>query len=225
MTGLSRRIIPCLDVRGGLVVKGRQFRHHEVVGHPVELARRYARQGADELVFYDITASGEGRSVDRQWVRDIARELDIPFCVAGGLSDVRAVQDVLSLGADKVSVNSPALLRPELISELVSEFGQQCVVVGVDSYEVRPGVYQVYQLTGSESATRPAGWNTADWVQEAVSRGAGEIVLNCMNQDGMRQGYDVRQLAAIRRLCPVPLIASGGPGQPHISWRLSGKPR
>lgn len=210
-SALTRRIIPCLDVKGGVVVKGVQFRDHEAVGHPVELARRYAAAGADELVFYDITASSDGRTVDQTWISEIARELDIPFCVAGGLRSVEQVRDVLRRGADKVSVNSPALQRPELIGELVAEFGQQCVVVGIDSWE-DAGTYRVYAFTGDERRTQVTPWTTAEWVQEVVSRGAGEIVLNCMNRDGVRQGYDVAQLAALRPLCPVPLIASGGAG-------------
>ena len=212
VSDLTRRIIPCLDVKGGQVVKGVQFRAHEVVGDPVALARRYAAAGADELVFYDITASSDGRTVGKEWVSDIARVIDIPFCVAGGIRSVGQAREVLSRGADKISVNSPALERPELIEELVAEFGQQCVVVGVDSFQDEAGKYRVYQFTGDEARTRETGWETLDWVREAVRRGAGEIVLNCMNRDGVRQGYDVAQLAAVRAVCPVPLIASGGAG-------------
>lgn len=210
---LAKRIIPCLDVRDGKVVKGVQFRNHEIIGDIVPLAQRYAEAGADELVFYDITASSDGRVVDKSWVRRIAEVIDIPFCVAGGIKSVADAGKILEMGADKISVNSPALLRPELISELNHSFGQQCVVVGIDSFfDVVSGQYQVYQFTGDESRTQKTRWLTEDWVAQVQQRGAGEIVLNCMNQDGVRQGYDLAQLKRIRQHCQVPLIASGGAG-------------
>ncbi|WP_261664971.1 imidazole glycerol phosphate synthase subunit HisF [Deinococcus sp. Marseille-Q6407] len=212
---LTRRIIPCLDVKDGQVVKGVRFRGHEVIGDPVVLARRYAQAGADELVFYDITASSDGRTVGKEWVSDIARVIDIPFCVAGGIRTPEQARAVLSRGADKISINSPALQRPDLIEELVAEFGQQCVVIGIDSFQDDAGRYRVYQFTGEETRTRQTGWDTLEWAQEVVWRGAGEIVLNCMNRDGVRQGYDVAQLRAVREVCPVPLIASGGAGAPE----------
>lgn len=210
---LAKRLIPCLDVRDGKVVKGVQFRNHEIIGDIVPLAQRYAESGADELVFYDITASSDGRVVDKSWVQRIAEVIDIPFCVAGGIKTVADAGKILEMGADKISVNSPALLRPELINELNHSFGQQCVVIGIDSFfDVTSGQYQVYQFTGDESRTRKTQWLTRDWVSEVLSRGAGEIVLNCMNQDGVRQGYDIAQLKSIREVCSVPLIASGGAG-------------
>lgn len=210
---LAKRIIPCLDVRDGKVVKGVQFRNHEIVGDIVPLAQRYAEAGADELVFYDITASSDGRVVDKSWVRRIAEVIDIPFCVAGGIKTTEDAARILEMGADKISVNSPALARPQLIEELNNQFGQQCVVIGIDSFfDVASGQYQVYQFTGDESRTRKTSWLTRDWVQQVQELGAGEIVLNCMNQDGVRQGYDLPQLKAIRQLCKVPLIASGGAG-------------
>lgn len=210
---LAKRLIPCLDVRDGKVVKGVQFRNHEIIGDIVPLAQRYAEAGADELVFYDITASSDGRVVDKSWVQRIAEVIDIPFCVAGGIKTVADAGKILEMGADKISVNSPALLRPELINELNHSFGQQCVVIGIDSFfDVTSGQYQVYQFTGDESRTRKTQWLTRDWVSEVLSRGAGEIVLNCMNQDGVRQGYDITQLKSIREVCSVPLIASGGAG-------------
>jgi cyclase len=210
---LAKRLIPCLDVRDGKVVKGVQFRNHEIVGDIVPLAQRYAQAGADELVFYDITASSDGRVVDKSWVQRIAEVIDIPFCVAGGIKTVADAGKILEMGADKISVNSPALLRPELINELNHSFGQQCVVIGIDSFfDVTSGQYQVYQFTGDESRTKKTQWLTRDWVSEVLSRGAGEIVLNCMNQDGVRQGYDIAQLKSIREVCSVPLIASGGAG-------------
>lgn len=210
---LAKRLIPCLDVRDGKVVKGVQFRNHEIIGDIVPLAQRYAQAGADELVFYDITASSDGRVVDKSWVQRIAEVIDIPFCVAGGIKSVDDAGKILEMGADKISVNSPALARPELISELNHIFGQQCVVVGIDSFfDVVSGQYQVYQFTGDESRTKKTQWLTRDWIDEVQQRGAGEIVLNCMNQDGVRQGYDIAQLKSIRDNCKVPLIASGGAG-------------
>jgi cyclase len=211
---LAKRLIPCLDVRDGVVVKGVQFRNHEVIGDIVPLAKRYAEEGADELVFYDITASSDGRVVDKSWVRRIAEVIDIPFCVAGGIKSVEDAGRILELGADKISVNSPAIARPELIQELNRAYGQQCVVVGIDSFfDQETGLYQVYQFTGDESRTAKTRWQTVDWVKEVQRLGAGEIVLNCMNQDGVRQGYDLAQLKLVRDACQVPLIASGGAGE------------
>lgn len=210
---LSKRIIPCLDVKDGVVVKGVQFRNHEVMGGIVDLARRYAAEGADELVFYDITASSDERVVDKSWVSRVAEVIDIPFCVAGGIKSVEDARQILEFGADKVSINSPALTDPTLITRLAERFGVQCVVVGIDSYfDAALGQYQVKQFTGDESRTRTTTWTTLEWVQEVQRRGAGEIVLNVMNQDGMRQGYDLEQLKLVRAVCKVPLIASGGAG-------------
>ena len=208
---LARRIIPCLDVRDGRVVKGVQFRNHEDVGDIVELAARYRDEGADELVFYDITASTDDREVSPDWIRRVSRELDIPFCVAGGIKTVEAAGARLAAGADKISVNSPALLNPDLITELNAAFGQQCVVVGIDTFE-EDGTYRVKSHTGDPGKTRETGRATLEWVREAIDRGAGEIVLNCMNRDGVRKGYDIAQLRAVRDVCTVPLIASGGAG-------------
>lgn len=210
---LSRRIIPCLDVRDGQVVKGVRFRDHVVMGEIVELALRYRDEGADELVFYDITASPEGRSVDRGWVEKVARVIDIPFCVAGGIRSVDEARAVLHAGADKISVNSPALERPALIDEVAAAFGVQCVVVGIDSLRDADGEWRVRQYTGDPSKTQALARKTMDWIVEAQQRGAGEIVLNCMGSDGVREGYDLDQLAAARVLCHVPLIASGGAGE------------
>lgn len=209
---LSRRIIPCLDVRDGRVVKGVRFRDHVVVGDIVELALRYRDEGADELVFYDITASPEGRSVDRAWVERVARGIDIPFCVAGGIRGVEDARAVLHAGADKISINSPALERPELVGELADAFGVQCVVVGIDSSRDEDGEWRVRQYSGDPSRMRDAARRTLDWIDEAQQRGAGEIVLNCMDSDGVRRGYDIEQLRAAREICRVPLVASGGAG-------------
>lgn len=189
-----------------------QFRNHRVVGDILELAERYCQEGADELVFYDITASPDGRTVDRSWVAGVAAVLDIPFCVAGGIKSVADAEDVLNKGADKISINSPALANPELITELARRFGSQCVVIGIDSREEH-GNYFVYQNTGDPDKTSPAQRLTLDWVIEVQDRGAGEIVLNCMNQDGVRNGYDIEQLQAMRRHCTIPLVASGGAGE------------
>ncbi len=209
---LSRRMIPCLDVRDGQVVKGVRFRDHVVMGDIVDLALRYRDAGADELVFYDITASPERRSVDRAWVEKVARVIDIPFCVAGGIRSVDDARAVLHAGADKISVNSPALERPELIDELAAAFGVQCVVVGIDSLRDADGEWRVRQYTGDPDKTLSLARRTLDWVVDAQLRGAGEIVLNCMGSDGVRGGYDLEQLIAARALCRVPLIASGGAG-------------
>jgi len=209
---LAKRLIPCLDVRDGHVVKGVNFRDHVVMGGIEELALRYRDEGADELVFYDITASPEGRSVDRGWVERVARMIDIPFCVAGGIRSVAEARAVLHAGADKISVNSPALERPELIHELADAFGVQCVVVGIDSLRDADGEWRVRQYSGDPDKTRALGKRTLDWVAQAQSLGAGEIVLNCMGSDGVRDGYDLEQLLAVRVVCEVPLVASGGAG-------------
>ena len=208
---LAKRIIPCLDVRDGQVVKGVRFRDHRIVGDILELAQRYRDEGADELVFYDITASPDGRSVDREWVRRVARLLDIPFCVAGGIRSIADGEAVLNAGAEKISINSPALENPALIDALARRFGSQCVVVGVDS-ETTAGGYRVHRYTGDPNRSGDSGRDTLAWVREAVDRGAGEIVLNCMSSDGVRRGYDLSQLMAVRQCCSVPLVASGGAG-------------
>lgn len=211
---LAYRIIPCLDVLAGRVVKGVRFRGHRDLGDVLELAMRYRDAGADELVLYDIAASPEERSVDAGWIARVSRELDIPFCVAGGIRDVESAEKVLHAGADKISVNTPALRNPDLVNILAERFGSQCVVVGVDS--IRDGDdWWVRSHTGAPESMRDPGRRTLDWVKEAQARGAGEIVLNCMDSDGVRDGYDVEQLRAVRELCRVPLVASGGAGKPE----------
>jgi cyclase len=211
---LTKRIIACLDVRDGRVVKGVQFRNHRDMGDIAGLARAYRDAGVDELVFYDITASSDNRTVDKSWVNRLARFLDIPFCVAGGIRTVDDARAILNDGADKISINSPALERPELITELAQAFGSQCVVVGIDSRRDEGGRYAVYQYTGDEKRTIAAKRDTLDWAREIAGRGAGEIVLNCMDKDGMRDGYDIAQLRAVRDVTHLPLIASGGAGAP-----------
>ena len=208
---LARRIIPCLDVKDGVVVKGVRFRNHEIVGDIVELAQRYRDEGADELVLYDITASSDGRTIDRSWIARITAILDIPFCVAGGIRTPEDAREILAQGADKISINSPALENPDLIDKLAQQFGSQCVVVGIDSLRMG-GEYRVHQFTGDVARTQITSRNTFDWAAEAARRGAGEIVLNCMDRDGMRDGYDIAQLRAVRDAVSVPLIASGGAG-------------
>ena len=210
-SNLARRIIPCLDVRDGQVVKGVQFRNHRVMGDIIELATRYSAEGADELVFYDITASPEGRSVDSEWVSGVAEVIDIPFCVAGGIRSVKDAREVLQRGADKISINTPAVQRPQLINELMDAFGSQCVVVGVDSV-LQGGLWVTRQMTGVPERMQQTGHATLDWISEAAHRGAGEIVLNCMGSDGTRQGFDIKQLKAARERLSIPLIASGGAG-------------
>lgn len=210
----ARRVIPCLDVKDGRVVKGVQFRDHRDAGDILEQAMRYRDEGADELVFYDISASAEGRTLEVEWVRRIAREIDIPFAVAGGVRSRDQAAACLEAGADKVSINSPAIERPELIDDLARDFGSQCVVLGVDSY-FDGQAYRVKQYTGSPQATRDSGLETLAWVREASSRGAGEIVLNCMRSDGMRTGYDVPHTLEVVEAVTVPVIASGGAGKPE----------
>lgn len=207
-----KRIIPCLDVKDGRVVKGVQFKNHRDLGDIVELALRYRDEGADELVFYDITASPEGRSVDVEWVKRVAQHLTIPFCVAGGIRSVETAETILHAGADKISVNTPALDDPELITRLAHRFGSQCVVVGIDSIMGDDG-WQIRSYTGDPSKMQSPNLATLDWVREVQERGAGEIVLNCMNNDGVRRGYDIEQLSAVRAICTIPLVSSGGAGE------------
>lgn len=207
----ARRIIPCLDVKGGRVVKGVRFEGHVDAGDPAALARRYCDEGADEIVIYDITASAEQRTIDYSWLERIARALDVPLCVAGGIRRVEQAIACLEHGADKVSINSPALERPDFIDELARIAGSQCVVLGVDSRRI-DGEWSVFQYTGDVSTTRRTRRRTLDWIVEAQERGAGEVVLNCMDQDGVRKGYDLEQLSAARARLTVPLVASGGAG-------------
>ena len=188
-----------------------------VVGAIEELALRYRDEGADELVFYDITASPRGRTVDRRWVERVGRLLDIPFCVAGGIRSVEDAESVLGAGAEKISINSPALADPTLIDSLARRFGSQCVVVGIDSQTRRETDtlrYEVWHNTGDPDRAGATARETLAWVREVIERGAGEIVLNCMASDGVRGGYDLAQLREVRAISQVPLIASGGAGNP-----------
>jgi cyclase len=210
----AARIIPCLDVADGRVVKGVRFRNHRDVGDVVDMAERYRDAGADELVFYDITASADRRHVDVRWIERIAQVIDIPFAVAGGITDVEIARSVLRAGADKISVNSPALIRPDLLTDLALAFGRQCVVLGIDSFRENDGRLSVKQFTGRPDAVEDARREMIGWASEAVTLGAGEIVLNCMDRDGVRDGYDIDQLSALVEAVDVPVVISGGAGTP-----------
>jgi len=210
---LAKRIIACLDVNNGVVVKGIKFQNHEVIGDIIPLAQRYANEGIDELVFYDITASTKNKLVDRSWIEHVAEVINIPFCVAGGIKSIEDAKNILSSGADKISINSSALIDPNLITKISERFGVQCMVVGIDSwFDKVKNSYMVHQYTGDISKTYQTVWKTSDWVKKVQEKGAGEIVLNMMNQDGLQTGYDLLQLSKIRKICKVPLIASGGAG-------------
>lgn len=209
---LTKRIIPCLDVKDGMVVKGIQFKNHHIMGDILDYAQYYRDAGADELVFYDITASSDKRLTPNKWIDEIARILDIPFCVAGGIRSIDDAKLILNSGADKISINTPALENPALITMLAKEFGSQCVVVGIDSCQINADYY-VYQYTGDPNKIKSANKRTMEWAAEVQQLGAGEIVLNCMNQDGIKNGYDIKQLSQVRNILNIPLIASGGAGQ------------
>lgn len=208
---LTKRIIPCLDIRNNQVVKGVKFRNHRVIGDALELASYYSASGADELVFYDITASADKRVVCPEWINKVAATINIPFTVAGGIRSNNQAKSILNAGADKISINSPALEQPDLIDELSRQYGNQCIVIGIDSQWI-DGDYYVYQYTGDEQKTLNSRRKTSEWIKEVQDRGAGEIVLNCMQSDGVCRGYDIQQLQYMRDLCQVPLVASGGAG-------------
>ncbi len=210
------KIVACLDVKDGVVVKGTQFKNHEIMGDIVALAKRYNEEGADEIVIYDITASTKNDLVDKSWIQKVAAVIDVPLCVAGGIRSIEDAQVVLDNGAQKISINSPALANPDLINELSETFGKSRVVVGIDSYyDQARDDYFVYALTGDPDTTLETEWRTEDWIKEVEKRGAGEIVLNMMNQDGVRSGYDLVQLAKFSALTSLPIVASGGAGAPE----------
>ena len=206
---LAKRIIPCLDVRNGKVVKGVNFQGVKDVGDPVECAIEYNKQGADELVFYDITASHEGRGVMLDVVRETAKQVFVPLCVGGGISTIEDFRDTLRAGADKVSVNSQALKNPQLISDAAEIFGSQCVVVGIDAKRNGKGGYTVTRNGGRIDT----GIELGAWVEEIQRRGAGEICLNSMDADGTRQGFDIEMLNFVCQRVNIPVIASGGCGK------------
>lgn len=204
---LAKRIIPCLDVRNGRVVKGRQFKDIVDVDDPATLGKRYSEAGADELVFYDITASHEKREISMQFVQEVARTIQIPFSVGGGLSSIEDIKEVLRNGADKVSLNSSAVRDPGLITEGARWFGNQCIVLSIDAKR-KEDSYEVY-INGGRT---PTGLDAVEWAKKGVSLGAGEIVINSIDADGMKEGYDIELLTRIRAAVDVPIIASGGAG-------------
>lgn len=221
---LTKRIIPCLDVRGGRVVKGLRFRSIRDAGDPVELATRYGEEGADELVFLDITASEERRRTIAKLVRSVASVLDIPFTVGGGVSSVADARTILLNGADKAGTNTGAVENPSLITSMMEVFGRQCVVVAIDAkrnYTVQPGRtvfedgsgrfwYEVHTYGGK----KPAGLDAIQWAVRAAGLGAGEILLTSIDSDGTKQGYDTVLTGAVSEAVPIPVIASGGCGTP-----------
>jgi len=207
---LTKRIIPCLDIKDGRTVKGVNFENIRDAGDPVELGALYAREGADELVFLDITATNEKRKTLRELVNRIAHHINIPFTVGGGISSVEDVSLLLQNGADKISVNTSAFRRPELVTELAREFGSQCVVLAIDTRQEEDGNWYVY-LNGGRVRTETL---CADWAAEGVARGAGEILLTSMNNDGTKKGFALDITRQLAETLPVPIIASGGGGVP-----------
>lgn len=204
---LTKRIIPCLDIKDGRTVKGVNFLALRDAGDPVQLAKMYADQGADELVLLDITATIEGRKTFVELVRRVAAQLDIPFTVGGGISSVADVSALLHAGADKVSVNSAAIHRPMLIEELAKEFGSQCVVVAIDTRR-----QDGRNIVHTHGGRQPTGIDTYEWAKEVVERGAGEILLTSMDADGTKAGFDLAVTQLIAQSVPIPVIASGGAG-------------
>jgi cyclase len=218
---LTKRIIPCLDVKGGRVVKGIKFRDHRDAGDPVELAAFYNEQGADDLVFYDITASSDERETMREVVEHTADQVFIPLTVGGGLRTVDDMRRMLEVGADKVSINTAAVLDPSLITRGAERFGSQCIILGMDAKRI-PGVspprWGVFTHTGADGG-RAAGRDAVEWAIQAVELGAGEIVVNSIDADGTQTGYDIELLRAISEVVTVPVVASGGAGNMEDLYR------
>ena len=210
---ITKRIIPCLDVKNNKVVKGIQFKNHKIMGSIVDLAEKYSNDGADELVFYDISASTHGSVVNKNWISKISEVINIPFCVAGGIKTLEDAKQILNLGADKISINTPALNNPHLISELSNSFGSQCVVIGMDIKIIDAEAY-LFAKTGSERTAFCTNKKALDWLQEVQDLGAGEVVINAMGKDGVRDGYDIELLQSLETKCSIPMIASGGAGGP-----------
>ncbi|HLB27678.1 MAG TPA: imidazole glycerol phosphate synthase subunit HisF [Dehalococcoidales bacterium] len=224
---LTKRIIPCLDVKKGRVVKGVKFRDHRDAGDPVELAAFYNEQGADELVFYDITASSDERGIMQDVVERTADKVFIPLTVGGGLRNVEDIRRMLEAGADKVSINTAAVLDPDFITRGAERFGSQCIVLGMDARRVpgaKPARWEVFTHTGADGG-RPASKDAVEWAVEAVEKGAGEIVVNSIDADGTKAGYDLELLRAISEAVTVPVVASGGAGGPEDMYQalVSGK--
>ncbi len=214
---LTKRIIPCLDVKAGRVVKGVQFRDHRDAGDPVEMAAWYDAEGADELVFYDITASSDGRDIMLDVVERVADQVFIPLTVGGGLRTVDDMRRMLKAGADKVSINTAAVENPDLIRQGAEQFGNQCIVLGLDAMRVagtEPVRWEVRVRTG-DGGGQSAGLDAIEWAARAAELGAGEIVANSMDADGTREGYDLELLSALSEATTVPLVASGGAGSPE----------
>lgn len=205
---ITKRIIACLDIANGKVVKGVKFGNHEVIGDSVELAEKYCKNGVNELVLYDILASANGTEIDTKMIENVAKTINIPFCVAGKIDSCKKVERCLKMGADKVSVNSPALKNPDLIDEIVKNFGSSTLVVGIDT---KNG--EIYKNTGNVDKIERCKWSVFDWVKEVENRGACEIVINSMSFDGTRKGFDIELLDKITKLVKVPVVASGGAGK------------
>ncbi|MEL0208153.1 MAG: imidazole glycerol phosphate synthase subunit HisF [Gammaproteobacteria bacterium] len=210
---ITKRIIPCLDVKDGKVVKGIQFKNHQVVGSILDLAEKYSNDGADELVFYDISASTKDSIVEKNWISKIADVVNIPFCVAGGIKSVEDARQILNLGADKISINTPAIDNPDLIYDLSNEFGSQCVVIGMDVKYIGDQPL-IFAKTGSEKTSHPTNLNAKDWLIRVQDLGAGEVVINAMGNDGVKSGYSIELLNSLEDICSIPMIASGGAGGP-----------
>lgn len=211
---LTKRVIPCLDVKDGKVVKGIQFKNHQVVGSILDLAEKYSNDGADELVFYDISASTKGSIVEKNWISKIADVVNIPFCVAGGIKSVEDARQILNLGADKISINTPAIDNPDLIYDLSNEFGSQCVVIGMDVKYIGDQAF-IFAKTGSEKTSHSTNLNAKDWLIRVQELGAGEVVVNAMGNDGVKSGYSIELLNSLEDICSIPMIASGGAGGPR----------
>ena len=206
---LTKRIIPCLDVRNGRVVKGKKFDDIIDVEDPEILGKYYSDMGADELVFYDITASNEKRGISLEFVEKVAKKINIPFCVGGGVKTIDDFVEILRKGADKVSVNSAAVKNPELIKEASEKFGNQCVVLSIDAKKVDENKWHVF-VNGGRTDT---GLDVIEWANKGTALGAGEIVVNSIDEDGMKKGYDIELLKQITDIVNVPVIASGGAGE------------
>ncbi|GBC69723.1 Imidazole glycerol phosphate synthase subunit HisF [archaeon HR01] len=215
---LAKRIIPCLDVRDGRVVKGRRFTDLVDAGDPSQLARRYSDEGADELVFLDITASLEKRKILVKVVRSVAAEIDIPFTVGGGIRSQEDAEIVLHNGADKVSINTAAVENPKLVQRLSEIYGSQCIVVAIDAKKdsSKPSGYHVY----THSGTKPSGLDALEWARKVDRLGAGEILLTSIDMDGTKDGYDIELTRTIASSVSIPVIASGGAGTPEHIYRV-----
>ena len=211
---ITKRIIPCLDVKDGKVVKGIQFKNHQIVGSILDLAEKYSNDGADELVFYDISASTKDSIVEKNWISKIADVVNIPFCVAGGIKSVEDARHILNLGADKISINTPAIDNPDLIYDLSNEFGSQCVVIGMDVKYIGDQAF-IFAKTGSEKTSHSTNLNAKDWLIRVQELGAGEVVVNAMGNDGVKSGYSIELLNSLEDICSIPMIASGGAGGPR----------